>query len=142
MSLLSDINGGTRQLHGVTKLTGKATYQRWSLALKLYLKNDKSWAVVASDSPRPPTASAAETVDAWVNKDDSAKYTIISMINEEQQDKLFRLGDNATSKQFWDLLRAENKVQGDVGLQVLLAQMHSCRYVGGTFMEKYLGRCR
>jgi hypothetical protein len=106
VSLLSDTNGGTRQLYGVTKLTGKATYQRGSLALKLYLKKDKRWAVVASDSPRPPMASAAETVDAWVNEDDSAKYTIISTINEEQQDKLFRLGDNATSKQFWDLLRS------------------------------------
>jgi hypothetical protein len=110
------------------------------MGLKLYLKNAKSWNVVAGTATRPnltgtDTASVA-LVDVWVAKGDSAKYDIMATINEDQQDKLFRLNDDASSKTFWDLLAKENKPTGEVGLQVLLSQLHFCCYVDGASMER------
>jgi hypothetical protein len=147
MSLTNDTSlGRTRPLYGVTKLTGKSTYQRRSMGLKLYLKNAKSWNVVAGTATRPnltgtDTASVA-LVDAWVAKDDSAKYDIVATINEDQQDKLFRLNNDASSKTFWDLRAKENKPTGEVGSEVLHLQFHSCRYVDGASMEQQLARMR
>jgi hypothetical protein len=147
MSLTNDTSlGSTRTLYGVTKLTGKSTYQRWSMGLKLYLKNAKSWDVVTGTATRPnltgtDTALIA-LVDAWVAKDDSAKYHIMATINKEQQNKLFRLNDDASSKTFWDLLARENKPTGEVGLQVLLSQLHSCRYVNGASMVQHHAHMR
>jgi hypothetical protein len=43
---------------------------------------------------------------------------------------------------FWDLLAKENKPTGEVRLQVLLSQLHSCRYVDGASMEHHLAHMR
>jgi hypothetical protein len=116
------------------------------MGLKLYLKKAKSWDVVTGTATRPnltgtDTALIA-LVDAWVAKDDSAKYHIMATINKEQQNKLFRLNDDASSKTFWDLLARENKPTGEVGLQVLLSQLHSCRYVNGASMVQHHAHMR
>ncbi|GAA6058317.1 hypothetical protein JCM3770_003611 [Rhodotorula araucariae] len=132
--------GNGRALFGVPKLTGKANYLRWSMALKLYFKKTKSWPVVNGDTVRP--FDSDEGVQEWVNHDDAAKYDIMATVNEEQQDVLFRLGDNASAHKFWTLLEKTNKPQGDIGHQVLLEQLHSARYIDGESMERHLARMR
>jgi hypothetical protein len=79
--------GSTRPLYGVTKHIGKSTYQRWSMSLKLYLKKAKSWGVVAGTATllnlTGTDTALVGLVDAWVAKNNSAKYNIMATINEE-----------------------------------------------------------
>ncbi|GAA5822785.1 hypothetical protein JCM3770_000002 [Rhodotorula araucariae] len=45
--------GGTGcRLHGVPKLNGKSNYLRWSLALKLYFKKEKTWHIIEGTAPK------------------------------------------------------------------------------------------
>lgn len=151
----SSSTGTTRgAIAGVSRLTGKDSYPSWSLSLQLYLKREKQWKVVSGSVLKPPASTdvaAAEDsddedetspLDKWLEVDDSAKYNIISTVNEEQRQKLFRLGDEATSKEYWDLLKKENRPTGDVGLQSLLSQFHLQQYKDGDDMDAFLAKMR
>ncbi|GAA5911553.1 hypothetical protein JCM6882_000536 [Rhodosporidiobolus microsporus] len=109
-----------RHLLAIPKLTGKGSYQRWAIAITLYLKKSRPWDVVNGRKARPvsastvPTAAEAKVIEDWEVLDDTAKFDLMSTVDAEQQDKLFRLGADATSKQYWDLLERENKATGDM----------------------------
>lgn len=154
----SDYVGG-RQMAGIPKLKGKATYARWCFAMTSYLRKAKTWDVVSGTTPRPESAPDAPSDDdddppfddalsshapvtAWEERNNSARYDIIATLSEEQLNKVVELGYDATAKQVWDFLARENAPTGDVGKQVLLGQLYNSRYIDGTDMDAHLVRMR
>ncbi|GAA5967407.1 hypothetical protein JCM8115_000782 [Rhodotorula mucilaginosa] len=153
----ADISGANRALAAVPRLKGKDTYPRWSSALKLYFKKSKSWGVISGSEPRPSVVAAVgpstatgatapatnlEAIEAWEDKDNEAKFDIVSTVSDEQQNKLYRLPDTATSKEFWDLLEKDYALLGTVGKQVLAQQLWSLRLQDSKSMEEHLAKMR
>lgn len=156
-STRADTSGANRALAAVPRLKGKDTYPRWSSALKLYFKKTKSWGVISGSEPRPSVVAAAgpstatgttapatnlDVIEAWDDKDNEAKFDIVSTVSDEQQNKLYRLPDTATSKEFWDLLEKDYALLGTVGKQVLAQQLWSLRLQDSKSMEEHLAKMR
>lgn len=126
------------------------------MLLRIYFRKQKLYDIVMGKELQPPeptlaldadTESSAEhdaldEYEDWIQRDNDAKFTILSTISDDQRNKVLHIAEEESAAVYWKAIAKANRNNGEVGLQLLLSKLHSLKYHDGESMEAHLTALR